>query len=251
MHYIHAAIKPQQQQPQQHNMQKYEVEDDSHVDFFAALKNLKSSPSQAETSDKEVCLITHTPLDAFHVKLVCGHKFNYVPLYQEVLRQKGRIGTIGMNHYYEKIGMNQIKCPYCRGMNNSLLPFIGNNPHPIIKRLISINAPASLCMAGVPCNHTKCSSNAFYQHDEFVYCYKHYQKALNPKPIPKPKAHKATKTTKTTNSIDASNRCIAENQTGKNKGKQCKITAMPGAMLCNVHSKCNAITTTGAESTST
>ena len=113
-------------------MQNYSVEDDLDVDFFAELKKLQKSshePQEAthvvlddtDTLNTNVCLITDQPLNPFHVVLACGHKFNYEPLYQEVLRQKGRVG---MHNYYEKIGMDQIKCPYCRSMHNALLPYI-------------------------------------------------------------------------------------------------------------------------------
>jgi hypothetical protein len=211
-------------------MQKYEVEE-SHVDFFAALKNLQSSVTELESSDEEVCLITNNQLDAFHIELACGHKFNYAPLYQEVLRQKGRFG---MHNFYEKIGTHQVKCPYCRSMTNQLLPYIGNNLHPVIKRFVGINAPAAMCMPGTPCEANKCHANAFYECNQMVYCHKHYQAALKPKPV------KPVKATNPTNPTNPTNRCIAENKTGKNKGTQCKITATPGTMLCRVHAKCNA-----------
>lgn len=214
-------------------MQQYSVENGLDVSFFEALKQLNQSPipiphptptPQTTDSNNNVCLITNEALNPFHVTLECGHKFNYESLYQEVLRQKGRVG---MHHYFEKIGMNQIKCPYCRNMNNALLPFIGNTPHPIIKRLIGINAPASMCMAGVPCGANKCSLNAFYEHKEHYYCHRHYQSAIksDSKPVVQ-----ATKT-----------RCIAETQSGKNKGKQCRLNAAAGSTMCNIHSKCNAV----------
>ena len=177
------------------------------------------------SGNQEVCLITDNPLDAFHIELACGHKFNHAPLYQEVLRQKGRFG---MHNFYEKIGTHQVKCPYCRSITNQLLPYIGNNPHPVIKRFVGINAPAIMCMPGTPCEANKCHANAFYECNQMVYCYKHYQIAVKPKPV---KAVKAA---------NPANRCIAENKTGKNKGNQCKIAATPGTMLCKVHSKCNA-----------
>ena len=76
-------------------MHHYSVEDNSDVDFFAALKEMQQDPSQGNTNDEDdsKCLITDAPLNAFHVELTCGHKFNYGPLYQEVLRQKGRNGV--------------------------------------------------------------------------------------------------------------------------------------------------------------
>jgi len=211
-------------------MQQYNVENGLDVSFFEALKQLNQSsiPSpipQTTDSNNNVCLITNEALNPFHVTLECGHKFNYEPLYQEVLRQKGRVG---MHHYFEKIGMNQIKCPYCRNINNALLPFIGNTPHPIIKRLLAINAPASMCMAGVPCNAKQCSVNAFYEHGERYYCYRHYQSTL------KSDAKQA---------VQNKTRCVAQTQTGKNKGKQCRLNAITGTTMCNIHSKCNAVVT--------
>jgi hypothetical protein len=223
-------------------MQKYTFEDDLHVDFFAALKEMQTNEvtstvgAAAEKEEKEeepICLITGQPLNATHVKLPCGHPFNYVPLYQEVMRQKGRFGW---SNYHEKLNMNQVKCPYCRCIANQLLPYIDNNSHPVIKRLTGINAPASACMTGTPCEHATCNSNAFCEHNESVYCYKHYQKALNPKPVAKPKAKQTNGTT---------NRCIAENQSGKNKGKQCKLMASSGSMLCKTHAKCNMVMAIG------
>lgn len=222
-------------------MQKYEVEDDSHVDFFAALKNLQSSVT--DSGDKEVCLISDNPLDAFHIELACGHKFNYAPLYQEVMRQKGRFG---MHSFYEKIGTHQVKCPYCRGITNQLLPYIGTSPHPVIKRFVGINAPAAMCMPGTPCGANKCHANAFYECNEMVYCHKHHQAALKPKPAKSVKLVISSET----NDLPQHTRCVAENQTGKNKGKQCKITATPGTKLCKLHAKCNVITEIDPETSS-
>lgn len=209
-------------------MQKYELEDASPVDFFAALKNMQTQEVHDVTDS--TCLITGQPLNATHVKLPCGHEFNYVPLYQEVMRQKGRFGW---HSYHEKLNMNQVKCPYCRCITNQLLPYIENNSHPIIKRLTGVNAPASICMTGTPCGHDNCSANAFYEHNEFVYCHKHYQKALKPKPIAKQRATKKPDA--------ATSQCVAETQSGKNKGKQCKLMASSGSMLCKIHAKCNMV----------
>lgn len=229
------------------NYKNYSVEDDLDVDFFAALKNLQSSHDHDTTHElmqeeqgtssndnPDVCLITDQPLNAFHVVLACGHKFNYEPLYQEVLRQKGRVG---MHNYYEKIGTNQIKCPYCRCMTNELLPYIGTNPHPIIKRLVGVNAPATMCMPGTPCSANKCTVNAFYECNENLYCYRHYQIAIKPKLSKSKSTAAATKSSATT----TSQRCIAENQTGKNKGKQCRLSAYEGTTLCKIHAKCTIV----------
>jgi hypothetical protein len=207
-------------------MHQYSVEDNSDVDFFAALKEMQQEEDNKDEDNHDgKCLITDAPLNAFHVKLTCGHKFNYGPLYQEVLRQKGRNGVY---NYFEKIGTHQVKCPYCRSITNHLLPYLGNSPHPINTRLVGVNAPASMCMPGVPCGGPKCSANAFYEFGPNQYCHRHYQTA---------QVSKATKAVK----ASSSQRCAAENQTGKNKGNRCKLTATEGTTLCKIHAKCNLV----------
>ena len=216
------------------------MEDDLDLDFFAALKTMQSTQSTQSTHENEnenehVCLITNEPLNAFHVVLACDHKFNYEALYQEVLRQKGRVG---MHNYYEKIGIHQIKCPYCRTLTNQLLPFIG--PHPIIKRLNGVNSPASMCMPGVACD--RCNANAFYEHDCTPYCLRHYNAALKPKPVSKSMSKSMSKSNP--NISNAMDKCAAEIQTGKNKGKQCSLNATQcgsAPHLCKKHSKSNVI----------
>jgi len=226
---------PVQVNEAQPTLKKNEVEDGLEVDFFAALQQLSEAPEpEPELEQHEnTCLITNEPLNAFHIKLECGHKFNYEPLYQEVLRQKGRLG---MHNYYEKIGMHQIKCPYCRTLSNQLLPYIG--PHPVIKRINGVNAPASMCMPGVECCHNhnggSCAAVAFYEHDSKPYCLRHHKKAASTR------AKKAKAETKTQQLIQ----CAAEIQTGKNKGKQCALSAVQSGEvppLCKKHSKCNVI----------
>lgn len=206
---------------------KYEVEDDLDLNFFEALKNMQQQPSiLMQSHDTDACLITNEPLNLFHVSLQCGHKFNYEPLYQEVLRQKGRMG---IHNYHEKIDVNQIKCPYCRTMTNKLLPCIGQ--HPVIKRLTGVNSPASMCMPGVKCSIASCHANSFYEHGDKPYCLRHYKVALNSK-------------TKTPTTGEAFVMCSAEIQTGKNKGKQCKLNANESKLeppLCKKHSKCNVV----------
>lgn len=227
-----------------HIIEKYSVEDELDIDFFAALKNLQQSSEpieqQEQTNCNDACLITNEPLNAFHVKLACGHAFNYEPLYQEVLRQKGRMGV---HNYFEKIGTYQVKCPYCRSMTNQLLPYIGNSPHHVIKRLVGVNAPANMCMPGTPCGVNKCHANAFHECNEKLYCYRHYQIAMKPKPSNATAATAATAATDATATTDATAaiRCAAETQTGKNKGKQCRLKASQGSMLCKMHAKCDVV----------
>jgi hypothetical protein len=76
----------------------YEVETD--IDFFKELKKITadkmdqlstagSMSNVKSESDTDVrCLITDEKLRKDHITLKCGHKFNYVPLFKEVLYQK-------------------------------------------------------------------------------------------------------------------------------------------------------------------
>lgn len=214
---------------------KYEVEDDLDLNFFEELKKMQSQPELLpDSGEHDVCLITNEPLNAFHVSLKCGHKFNYEPLYQEVLRQKGRLG---IHNYHEKIEFNQIKCPYCRTMTPQLLPYIGQ--HAVIKRFAGVNSPSHMCMPGVKCCTESCHVNAFYEHDARQYCLRHYNIALKPKSKPKPKSN-SSKSKTPNNDL----RCMAEIQTGKNKGKRCALNASESGSeppLCKKHSKCNVV----------
>jgi hypothetical protein len=71
----------------------YEIEGD--IDFFKELKGITTNETVGsavilEIEDKPVerCLITDEKLRKDHITLKCGHKFNYVPLFKEVIFQK-------------------------------------------------------------------------------------------------------------------------------------------------------------------
>jgi hypothetical protein len=232
----------QQSQPQS-QPPNYEVEDDLDLNFFESLKSMQKQSTvlqqqqqqQQQQEHENACLITNAPLNRFHISLECGHKFNYEPLYQEVLRQKGRLG---IHNYHEKIGIHQIKCPYCRTLTNRLLPCVGQ--HPVIKRLAGVNAPAAMCMPGIECSHAKCEVNAFYEHETKPYCMRHHKIALKSKTRP---ATTKSKPESKTESNPA--KCAAEIQTGKNKGTRCTLNVATGTNshppLCKKHSKCNVV----------
>lgn len=71
----------------------YEIE--GGVDFFKELKQMgstsddTSAPLSLAVEDNTArCLITDEKLRKDHVTLKCGHRFNYIPLFKEVLFQK-------------------------------------------------------------------------------------------------------------------------------------------------------------------
>jgi hypothetical protein len=90
---------------------KYVLEGD--INFFDELKN-----DYDDTNDN--CLIENKQLVDNFITLSCNHKFNYLPLYNELVRQKTKYNP----NETTKLKINQIKCPYCRQITDNILPFI-------------------------------------------------------------------------------------------------------------------------------
>ena len=72
-------------------MFEYEVE--GGVDFFNELKQMSAPTTTVTTASPAAataprCLITDEPLRRDHITLQCGHQFNYIPLFKDVLFQK-------------------------------------------------------------------------------------------------------------------------------------------------------------------
>ena len=114
---------------------KYIIE--GNLDFFSELyKSLdeEENPNKTEL-DNNLCLISKLPLTANFVKLVCGHQFNYIPLYNDIVNHKLRFNNMEANQGH--LRSNQIRCPYCRKIQNSLLPYYDNIPG--VKKLENVN----------------------------------------------------------------------------------------------------------------
>jgi hypothetical protein len=86
-------------------------------DFYAELS--KSLEESDENNENDECLITHLPLEENHVKLLCGHKFNYDAIFNDVYNHKKKHNF----NEYVKLSNNQVRCPYCRNIQNELLPY--------------------------------------------------------------------------------------------------------------------------------
>ena len=69
--------------------------------------------------NNNVCLISSMPLDDAFICLPCNHKFNYINIYNEIIKQKQKFSNLETC----KLKINQIKCPYCRTIHNNLLPY--------------------------------------------------------------------------------------------------------------------------------
>ena len=174
----------------------YEYELECDIDFFKELKKMSAAAAAAtnecdqptaETTPR--CLITDDKLTKDHITLECGHKFNYVPLFKEVLFQKcpmlpknlsaklvttyTKVGTTNIGYQFmqsqtpppavlsmtynssynletTKLQYNQIKCPYCRSITSSILPYY---PYPDVCKVKYVNTPSNLSLPSLSCDY--------------------------------------------------------------------------------------------------
>lgn len=99
-------------------MEKYNIE--GNVDFYAEL--YKSLDDEEEFEENiYTCLITNELLTDKHVIMDCGHKFNYIPIYKDIINHKQKFN--GLEGGLGKLNINQIRCPYCRKKQDKLLPY--------------------------------------------------------------------------------------------------------------------------------
>lgn len=96
-------------------------------DFWSALES-EPQESQDQSNDN-ICLLTREPLKPNYVTMPCEHKYNYIPICREISAIKNpNIGSQKYNQGYISNGVkllrNQIFCPYCRTVYNTLLPKI-------------------------------------------------------------------------------------------------------------------------------
>jgi hypothetical protein len=114
---------------------KYLIE--GNIDFFSELyKSLddEENPNKTEL-DNNLCLISKLPLTDNFVKLVCGHQFNYIPLYNDIVNHKLKFNNMEATQGH--LRSNQIRCPYCRKVQNGLLPYYDNIPG--VKKIDKVN----------------------------------------------------------------------------------------------------------------
>lgn len=102
-------------------MLKYNIE--GNIDFFAELyKSLDEEVNEHKTEeDDNLCLISNNQLTDKFVKLECGHKFNYIPLYLDVKNHKQLFNL--MESTSSRLNIDEIRCPYCRKRQKGLLPY--------------------------------------------------------------------------------------------------------------------------------
>ena len=201
-------------------------------DFFSQLKNMLSQSEDDTTviNEDNCCLLTKEPLNSVHIKLSCGHEFNYVPLYREIIAQK----TIGLspNGYYtsHSLKRNEIKCPYCRNVQDKLLPYIEYDG---VKKMAGVNYPAKMSMASQPCTYSAnsakgkklaCKECAVELCNGTYVCKKHYDACISISSDPVAAVDKED---------EINDVCGVILRYGKNKGNPCSNPS-----TCRVHSNC-------------
>jgi len=203
-------------------------------DFFSQLKGMMSSTScHDNTSDNKIedednsCLLTKESLHHIHIVLECGHKFNYIPIYREIIAQK----TTGSSSYYNPSSLkkNEIKCPYCRNVQGKLLPYLEYDG---VKKIHSVNYPAKMSMTSQPCaylhlkktkKNASCKESAIEYHNGIYVCKKHYELSLlSPAPL----------LNTVVESTSPASKCGAVLRYGKNKGNPCSNPSS-----CRIHKK--------------
>ena len=99
-------------------MKKHNIE--GNIDFFSELYKSLDDETKSE-SDINLCLITNQPLIDKFVELTCGHKFNYVPIYNDIYNHKKKFNQ--MEGKSSSLQVNEIRCPYCRKKQIGVLPY--------------------------------------------------------------------------------------------------------------------------------
>ena len=97
-------------------MKNYKIE--GNIDFFS---ELYKSLDVEDDDFTNLCLITNQLLIDKYVELQCGHKFNYLPLYNDIKNHKQKFN--GMEGSSGKLAQGEIRCPYCRKKHNGVLPY--------------------------------------------------------------------------------------------------------------------------------
>jgi hypothetical protein len=212
--------------------------------FFAQLKNMLNNSEAGEDENEDQdnsCLLTKEPLQNIHIVLACGHKFNYVPIYREVIAQK----TIGLSStgYYtsHSLKRNEIKCPYCRNVQDKLLPYLEFDG---VKKMVNVNYPVKMSMTSQPCTYsvnlnfkkskknTSCKECAINCHNGTYVCKKHYELSLIDT------IDTIGENTTESSPTSAPSVCGVILRYGKNKGNSC-----PNPSSCRVHKNNQTVAT--------
>ena len=160
--------------------------DDGNSMFYAELYKLLDNDSDNE-DDSNKCLISDEILVDKFVKLPCGHSFNYIPLYYDIKNHKTKFNN--MEASSGKLLIHEIRCPYCRSIHDSLLPYYEDLELAKIHGVNyldpthnSIAQPKVCCFVDDAANPTICVGSYGFKvnfFDKKMYCHHHHAIVLN------------------------------------------------------------------------
>jgi hypothetical protein len=151
------------------NVKTYKIE--GNIDFYSAIYENNIEEEQEQNIDN-ICLITGEPLGNHYQTLQCNHKFNYIPLYLYVKQSKYKFNYLEQN----PLKITQLKCPYCRNVQNELLPYIEEFDFPKIPGVNHLDEQYKSFLGRCEYVNSKkiqCSSNRVYLLNNRCYCYTH------------------------------------------------------------------------------
>jgi hypothetical protein len=158
--------------------------------------------------DEDQCLITGEKLHERHIELECTHKFNYDAILNEVIVQKK-----GSHLESHRVNKKQLKCPYCRNIQQGILPWRANYekkrgvnwpPSYVYKANICATLLKSGKRKGEACGK-KCAEKLCPRHLSIHLKKEHEQRLVALKGDTGPASG-----------------CVAILRSGKNKGKACR-----------------------------
>jgi hypothetical protein len=146
-------------------MTKYIIE--GNINFQEELYKLLDEESDNED---EMCQITGLPLKDKFVTLECNHHFNYDALYKEIYKQKYEFKTYDITHLSKKDLQKFrdskldyfIKCPYCRNLQFTVLPYYKDLNLKEIYGINSLDKPLPNLQTNNNNNNYKSSSEPYY-----------------------------------------------------------------------------------------
>jgi hypothetical protein len=200
------------------------IHTEANTAFFAMLQESleEEVPENTQPAEMNQCLISLEPLIDKFVTFSCGHKFNYMPIYNAV------------NNYYVKEikHANKLVCPFCRSVQSMLLPFYGTTVFPLAPAVKGINFR--------PCSQPNCkrpvieeylvdpATNEFYQN----LCQVHQRMQEK-----KYKSENPVTITDENFVVGSIHQCNTILQSGKRKGQYCMATSRKKNGTCGRHEK--------------
>jgi len=139
------------------------------MDFNEFLQN---ELKQEGKNDTDICHITFEKLNDDYIILDCKHTFNYDAIFKEVCIQK----TVVNKKESHKLAKFCIKCPYCRFVQNGILPY--RNKY---KKIHTVNTPKcrAFLMKKFQCKYIfasgKKKKTTCGKFSEFKYCNQHHK----------------------------------------------------------------------------